>query len=327
MALSDISRKEARSDVQSRLGIKPEDEIISEEINRWLNMEQFNFFNRMGVLVNKWYGKYETVSAIAATAGAITKISLTGNYAPTKISQITKFILADASTIWKPVEFDRLESMLADTTYDNEYAYATYGEYLHLFVGTSATTLTTDSSILYFIRKPDEMAGDINVFTVACASAVEDDYVDVDGVRFIAKDAATSELADFVTTGSDTADGANLEDVIDATFTAVTGVSSAAVTGTVTITGAKTVTSSNATRLAVATSTAAMVDVPTEYVDLIIMGAQAKAMGKLKMLNERRLVEDELSQRYGEIAQAYGQEIQLAQIEKASGIQTPQRKE
>ncbi|TET41444.1 MAG: hypothetical protein E3J60_04635 [Dehalococcoidia bacterium] len=325
MALSDISRKEARSDVQSRVGIKPNDEIIDEEINRWLNMEQFNFFNRMGILVNKWYGKSETVS-VTATAGAVTAISLASNYAATKIAQITKFILEDASTVWKPKEFDRLEHMLGETTYDNEYAYAIYGEKLYVFVGVSATALTTDSSVLYFIRKPDEMAGDTNVFTVTFASATTDDYIDVDGIRFVIKAAVAEDYAYFVAASND-AGAANLEDIIDNVFQTVTGVSSSSSSAVVTITGAKTVTSNNSTRLAVATSTASMVDVPTEYVDLIIMGAQAKAMGKLKMTQERNAIEQDLARRYAEIAQSYGQEIQLAQIEKAAGIQSPQRKE
>lgn len=327
MSLSDISRKEARSDVQSRIGIKPEDEIISEEINRWLNMEQFNFFNRMGVLVNKWYGKRETVAAIAASAGAITRIDLTGSYAATKIAQITKFVLADATTVWKPVEFANLEPMLANTTYDKGYYYAFFGEHLYLFVGTSATALSTDSSILYFIRKPDEMAGDINVHTITLATVIQDEYVDIDGIRLTARDAATGAgVADFISTGSDTEAAAALVVAINALFQPVTGVSATSDAAIVTLTGATTVVPSGST-MTVATSTASMVDVPTEFVDLIIMGAQAKAMGKLKMINEQRVIEDELAQRYNEITQAYGQEIQLAQIEKAAGVQTPQRKE
>lgn len=324
MALSDITRKEARSDVLSRLDKVSTDDVINEEINRWLNMEQFNFFNRMGDLVNKWYGKSETVS-VTASAGAVTEVALASNYAATKIAQITKFIQADGSTVYRPVEFAKLEHMLGNTTYDKAYFYAIYGENLYVFVGTSATALSSDSSKLYFIRKPDEMAGDTNVFTVTFASAVEDDYVDVDGIRFTAKDAATTEVADFITTGTDTADGDNFEDVLENVFTSITGVSATSATGVVTITGAKTVTSSNSTRLAVATSTAAMVDVPTEYVDLIIMGAQAKAMGKLNMANERQATEGALSRRYAEIAQMYGQAIQLKQLEEKAGIQTPQR--
>lgn len=325
MALSDISRKEARSDVISRVGIKPEDEIISEEINRWLNMEQFNFFNRMGVLVNKWYGKSETVS-VTASAGAVTAVSLASNYAATKIAQVTKFVLEDAATVWKPVEFEKLEHMLGETTYDYGYHYAIYGEKLFVFVGVSATALTTDSSVLYFIRKPDEMAGDTNVFTVTFASATTDDYIDVDGIRFVIKAAVAEDYAYFLAASND-AGAANLEDIIDNVFQTVTGVSSSSSSAVVTITGAKTVTSNNATRLAVATSTASMVDVPTEYVDLIIMGAQAKAMGKLKMINERQQIEGDLAQRYAEIAQSYGQELQLVQIEKAAGVQSPKRKE
>ena len=218
MALSDISRKEARSDVQSRVGIKPNDEIINEEINRWLNMEQFNFFNRMGVLVNKWYGKKETVS-VTALAGVVTEVALASTYAATKIAQITKFILEDASTVWKPKEFDRLEHMLGETTYDKEYAYAIYGENLYVFVGVSATALSTDSSILYFIRKPDEMAGDTNVHTITLATVIQDEYVDIDGIRLTARDAATGTgIADFISIGTNTQDAAALVVAINALY-------------------------------------------------------------------------------------------------------------
>jgi len=80
MALSDISRKEARSDVLARLDMIEADAVIEEEINLWLDKAQFDYFVRMGALVEKWYGKNETVS-VTALAGAITQIALTGNYA------------------------------------------------------------------------------------------------------------------------------------------------------------------------------------------------------------------------------------------------------
>lgn len=328
MALSDISRKEARSDVQSRLGLMPEADVISEEINSWLNREQFNFFNRMGPLVNKWYGKKETV-AVTASAGAVTEVALASNYAATKIAQITKFVLADGETVYKPVEFSKLEHMLGITTYDSEYAYAIYGENLYVFVGASAAALSPDSSVLYFIRKPDEMAGDINVHTITVtdASMAADDTVTINGIEMIVKAAATTEVADFIAGGTDDASAQNLDDVIGAIFSATSGVTVAVAANVVTVTGAKTVVTSKAAAFAIAESTASMVDVPTEFVDLIIMGAQSKAMGKLNMVGERQQVEGTLSQRYAEISQMYGQAIQLTQLEKAAGIQTPQRVE
>ena len=95
------------------------------------------------------------------------------------------------------------------------------------------------------------------IYTVTLASVVEDDTVTVDGIVLTAKDAATTETADFVTTGTDNQDAQNLDDLIGNIFGSVSGVTVAVATNVVTITGGTSVTSSNGTRLAVATSTAA----------------------------------------------------------------------
>ncbi len=326
MALSDISRKQARSDVLSRLDEVSSEALDPAEINRWLDMGQFDFFNKMAALAHKWYGTSQSVS-ITAPAGAVTATTLEGAYAPTKIAQISKLILADGTTIVRPTEFNSLEHMLGNSNFDNSYHYAWYGEKLYVFTGTSASALSTDSSTLYFVRKPDEMGGDTNVFTVAFASAVQNDTITVDGIQFIAKDAATTEVADFITTGTDTADGDNFEDVLENLFQTSTGVSASSTTGTVTITGAKTVTSSNGTRLAVAQSTASMLDVPTEYTDLVIMYAQARALGKLKRQDLRLGVENDISQMYGAIHGLFAEELQIRAAEKPAGIISQRRLE
>ncbi len=326
MALSDMTRKQARSDVLSRLDEVSSEALDPAEINRWLDMGQFDFFNKMAALAHKWYGTSKTVS-ITASAGAVTATALEGAYAATKIAQISKLILADGTTIVRPTEFNSLEHLLSNSNFDSRYYYAWYGEKLYVFVGILAAALAPDSSILYFIRKPDEMGGDTNVHTVAFASAVQNDTITVDGIQFIAKDAATTEVADFITTGTDTADGDNFEDVLENVFQSSTGVSASSTTGTVTITGAKTVTSSNGTRLAVAQSTASMVDVPTEYTDLVIMYAQARALGKLKRQDLRAGVEQDISQMYGAIHGLFAEELQIRAAEKPAGIISQRRLE
>lgn len=325
MALSDITRKDARSDVLSQLGDIPDNQPIDEEINRYLNRGQFDFFNRMADLVSKWYGKKETIS-ITAAAGAITEIALTANYGAEKVSKITKLITSDG-TPFRKFEFEKLDYMLTDSNYDFTYGFAWYGEKLYVFVGTLATALSTDSSVMYFIRKPDEMGGDSNVFTVTFVSALEDDTIDVNGIRFTAKDAATTELADFITTGTDTADGDNFEDVLENVFQPITGVTAVSAIGVVTITGANTVTSSDGTRLAVAASTSSTVDVPTEYVDLVVMHALGKAFGKFQRQSDRQRVESDLGGRYADIHALFGESIQLKQLEDQPGVQTPGRNE
>ncbi len=103
-------------------------------------------------------------------------------------------------------------------------------------------------------------------FTVTLVSVVEDDTVTVDGIVMIAKDAATTEVADFITTGTDNQDAQNLDDLIGVIFGSTTSVTVSVATNVVTIAGAKTVVSSNATRLAVATvsdGSATMIAIPS----------------------------------------------------------------
>ena len=147
MALSDISRKQARSDVLSRLDEVGSEAIDPAEINRWLDMGQFDFFNKMAALAYKWYGTSQSVS-ITAPAGAVTATALENNYAPTKISQISKLILADGTTVVRPTEFNSLEHLNSNSNFDSSYFYAWYGEKLYVFTGTSASALSGDSSTL-----------------------------------------------------------------------------------------------------------------------------------------------------------------------------------
>lgn len=103
-------------------------------------------------------------------------------------------------------------------------------------------------------------------FTVTLVSVVEDDTVTVDGIVMIAKDAATTEVADFITTGTNNQDAQNLDDLIGVIFGSTTSVTVSVAANVVTIVGAKTVVSSNATRLAVATvsdGSATMIAIPS----------------------------------------------------------------
>ena len=95
------------------------------------------------------------------------------------------------------------------------------------------------------------------IYSVAFASAVEDDTVTVNGVVLTAKDAATTETADFITTGNDAAGAGNLNDIIGNIFGSVSGVTATVTDNDVTISGATSVTTSTNSRLALTTSTAA----------------------------------------------------------------------
>lgn len=325
MPLSDITRKDARSDVYSALGNPPTNVLIPEEVNRYLNTGQFDFFNRMGDLVSKWYGTKQTVP-VTAVAGQITEIALTGNYGAEKISEITKFIQSDG-TAFDLFEFEKLNRMLLDSNYDYTYGYAWYGESLHVFVGEKATALSTNSSVLHFIRKPDEMGGDNSVWTVTVndySDKTDGDQIIIDGV-VLEQRAAATEKATFVSETSNNATAQNIDDLIGNVFGSTSGVTVSVNGAVVTITGGKSVTVSQTTStfLTLAATTSAMVDVPTEYVDLVVMAAQAKAMAKLRMVAERQTLKAEIDNRFGEIHALFGEKIQIRQLEKQPGTQTP----
>ena len=131
-----------------------------------------------------------------------------------------------------------------------------------------------------------------STYTVTCATALEDDYVDIDGIRLTARDAATGTgVADWISTGTDTQDAAALVVAINTLFQSITGVSATSSSGVVTILGATTVSSSSATTLAVAATTASddglskvfsltgdgtstEINLPTDYIRSFMVTAQ-----------------------------------------------------
>lgn len=155
MALSNITLKEARSDILARIAQTESEVPGDEEIRIWLNRETFNIVSVLLTVLEKWYGQPEAISVTAPVG--ITAVSLTGDYGLDKISRIVKFIKSDGDP-YDLIEFDRLEKISKNPNFDNSYMFAWFGPNLYVFVGASATALSTDASTFYFIRKPVEMA-------------------------------------------------------------------------------------------------------------------------------------------------------------------------
>lgn len=155
MALSNITLKEARSDVLARIAQTEAEVPGDEEIRTWLNRETFNIFSALLTVLEKWYGQPEAISVTAPVG--VTAVSLTGDYGLDKISRIVKFIKSDGDP-YDLIEFDRLEKISKNPNFDKSYMFAWFGPNLYVFVGVSATALSTDASIFYFVRKPVEMA-------------------------------------------------------------------------------------------------------------------------------------------------------------------------
>lgn len=330
MALSDVTRKEVRSDLRSRLGKLTTDDFSDAEINRWLNLAQFDVFVRLSSISDVWYGSTQTVS-ISANKGIVTPISLANAYSADKIAKISK--LVNASGYIVPFVTDNeIHSIAANSNYDNSYAVNWYGEKLYYFNGASNNDLSTSSHTLYFIRKPDEMTGDSNVHTVTFTNTAGDGkylnlWIGNQAVRVYGRTTppVSADYDGIVFKISATPDTQrdNMVNAINAAFGSTGVVAASGGTGIVTITGASNVTNVDMTNTTCAASTSACVDVPTEYVDLVVMSALSKALFKLNMVGEKNQVDNDISSRFNDIRQLYSSEIQINQAEKIPGTQTP----
>lgn len=330
MALSDITRKTARSDLRSRLGKLTSEEFPDAELNHWLNLGQFDTFLRLTGISDIWYGTTQTIS-ITAAANAITAISLAGNYGADKIAKMIK--LVTASDVLIPFVRDTdINAMLTNSNYDSSYGCHWFGEKLYIFVGYSATALSSNSSVLYFIRKPDEMTGDSNVYTLQFTGNsgdgkyfriwLGDRYVTVYGRTTPPVNAAYDGIV-FQCSATAANEGAALRAALGIAFPSGSGVTIGGSTDTCTITGATKVENVDTSNLTFTETTSTCMDVPTEYVDLAIMSAMSKALFKLNMIGEKNQVDSDVASKFNDIRQMYSNEIQLTGMEKAPGQQSP----
>ena len=236
MALSNITRKQARGDLRSRLAQVTPDPINDGELNYWLNMGQQDVALKLSSMSDHWYGTSlvqnggTAISVSAHTTGAVNSISMASGMLSTEIMKL-KFGIGDGGDIdGKQIPMTRLEdlyNMPSLSNCDSFYSMSHHGERLYFFWGAdvSVSAATVD---VFFTRKPADMSADT-------------DYVDV----------------------------------------------------------------------------------PTEYVDLVIMYAQARALSKLQMLDRKSQVDQEIAAKINDIRSVYASDIQLLQMEKTPGMQTP----
>ncbi len=330
MALSDISLKTARSDLRSRLGKLTTEEFSDVELRQWLNYGQFDVFLRLSSISDIWYGTTQTIILGTALAGQISAHSLSGNYAPTKIAKIIK--LVTSTDVLIPFKSDsEIHALLLNTNYESDYAANWFGEKLYIFVGANATALTNDAATLYFIRKPDEMVSDTSVWTTVLASVVAGNTFNVQyggaTITFtcVANQTAldtgvsTDQGAFFVVGATDTDTAANLVNAINNVFGSE--ISASSNNATLTVNGAAKI-SGSTTFTNITEAMPAYVDVPSEFVDLVVMSAISKALFKLNMMGEKQQVEQDIVARFNDIRSLYQNEMQYMQLEKQPGIQT-----
>lgn len=331
MALSDITRKSLRSDLRSRLNKLTTDEFSDAEINQWLNLGQFDVFLRLSTISDIWYGTTQTVS-ITATANTITSVDLSGNYGADKIAKIKK--LVTSGNILIPFKDDtELTALLQLSGHTESYGVNWFGEKLYIFVGSAATALSSDSSTLYFIRKPDEMTADNNVHTILfTGQTTAATYFRIWlGDRFVTVYCrTTAETNDdsifFLSNVTAATQATNLSNALNHAFPSGSGLTITVATATVTITGATNVQNMDIDNATFTATTETCLDVPSEFADLVIMSALSKALFKLNMLGEKQQVEADISQRFNDIRQLYSNEMQLMQAERLPGIQTPRNR-
>ena len=164
MALNETSLRTIRSDLAARLDDIAPNNFSEEELNYWLNLSQQDVARRLSSIANLWYGTSESIS-LTATNNSITTVSLTGNYAATKVMKFVKLILANGTNV-PFIEDFRIHTLLSNTAYDGSYFVNWFGENLYLFVGSSATALSGNSATLFFIRKPTDMSTDASTVDV-----------------------------------------------------------------------------------------------------------------------------------------------------------------
>lgn len=158
MALSDITRKAARSDLRSRLAKMTVEEFSEAEFNSWLNTAQFDVFVRLSSISDIWYGTKKAISLTAAK-GAVTSVSLAGDYGADKVAKFIKLVLASGELV-PFIGDNEVHSLKLNSNFDYSYGVCHFGETLDIFVGASAAELSNNQAYIYFIRKPDEMTAD-----------------------------------------------------------------------------------------------------------------------------------------------------------------------
>lgn len=125
------------------------------------------------------------------------------------------------------------------------------------------------------IKTPQTTKAGTNVWTITVTDAqmAANDTITIDGIEMIVKAAATTEVADFIATGSDNASAQNLDDVIGNIFKSASGVQVSVATNVVTVTGARSITTSKAAAFAISETTAAECELPTHLQPLLVAGA------------------------------------------------------
>jgi len=235
MALSTITRGQARSDLRSRLGNVTSEKLVDDELNYWLHIAQIDIASRLSSISAQWYGEEETgIDLSSLTAGSVVSVTLSSP-APSAILRPvlivgTAGVIDGALIPWSRLE--EIYSYVGMTTYTEHTSAALHGSKLYFYTGSGLTVAGTEDATFFYIKKPDAIYGGA------------------------------------------TTDSTNL-------------------------------------------------DVPDEYVDLVIMHAQGKAYQKLGAVQQKADVDQDINTRLNDVRQAFAHEMQMFNTEMPQGQQTP----
>jgi len=144
MTLSTVTLEQLRNDLRSRLPKENRGEILESELNRFLNLGQYDTAIKLSGINSIWFG---TKAPVTIGLGVIDLSSLS-------IQRIIKLLDADNGQVpfYDEKYFDELG---VNSAYDAVRAVTHFGDELDVFAGTDAA----DAGVLtlYYYRKPVEM--------------------------------------------------------------------------------------------------------------------------------------------------------------------------
>lgn len=235
MALSTITRGQARSDVRSRLGNVTSETLVDDELNYWLSLAQTDIASRLSAISAQWYGEEKVDLAIASATSGGVKSYVLSDPAPSVIMKPLLVVGTAGIFDGELIPWSRLEDLYSYvnmTTYSNHLSVALHGASLYFFVGEDLTPTAGDEVSFFYIRKPTAIFGG-------------------------------------------------------------------------------------------ATTDSTVLDIPEEYVDLVVMHAQGKAYQKLGNIQSKADVDQDVNARLNDVRQSFAQDMQIFQAEKPLGQQTP----
>jgi hypothetical protein len=150
MALSSVTLATLRDDLRARLPMANRSEILDPELDRFLNLGQYDTAIKLSGINNIWYGDKQTVTI---SSGEIDISSYS-------IMRIIKLIDADNGVVPFFDEKD-FEEIKKNSAYDATRGVSHFGTVLDVYAGTDAPTVGTLT--LYYYRKPVAMTSNLTM--------------------------------------------------------------------------------------------------------------------------------------------------------------------